>query len=256
MKRKYVKRDYASMNPITVYNIVRRGELKKFPNNYLDKATIKVIVRHVLLKEQRLTREEIVKNVNYGYLMKLNMGGFRKFFDLKIYKLVSYCFPEMNIKAWEMCKVEAQFWDDKENQKDFLLWIMEKEELNPYSKEDLRKITARMVIDYGGARMLKTEEDLYSILCTVCGDTFKEWEIMKIRSWKEEKVKAAVIWLVEEKMCYTLEQACNLRVKDFKDNNLDGMLQKACNHSILNALNLAYGNRFIRVNSKKIVLAN
>jgi len=254
-KRKYVKRDYASMTPMMVYDLVRTGELKKFPNNYLDKETIKEIVRHVFLEELNFTREKIIEKVNHKYLMELNMGGFRKFFDMKDHKLISFCFPEMDIKAWEFCKVEPQFWENKENQKEFLLWVMEKENLNPDSKEDLRKITARLVIKHGGAHILKQEPDFYTILSVVVEDRFKEWEIMKVRVWKEEKVKAAVIWLVEEKMGYTLEEACTLKVSDFKRYNLDGMLQKAFNHSIIDALNFTYNDCFVRDGIRGIRLA-
>ena len=46
-KRKYVKRDYSAMHPMDVYDLLRYGELKKFPNNYLTKENIKCIVRQV-----------------------------------------------------------------------------------------------------------------------------------------------------------------------------------------------------------------
>lgn len=253
-KRKYVKRDYLSMTPMMVYDIVRLGELKKFPNNFLDKDTIKEIVRYVFLRELKFSREDIIKKVDHEFLMKHYMGGFRKFFDMKDYKVIAYCFPEMDIKAWEFRKVEPQFWKNKDNQKEFLLWVIEKENLNLDSKEDLRKITARMVINYGGSRILKEEPEFYNVLSNVVENRFKEWEIMKVRSWKKKKVKDAVRWLVEEKMGYTLEEACTLRIKDFKENNLDGMLQKVFNHSIIDALNFAYGNCFVRDGSKSIRL--
>lgn len=244
-RRKYIKRDYTKLSTMDVYNLVRDRELKKFPNNYLDKDTIKEIVRHVFLKELKLTRKDII-SLDHKFFMELNMGGFRKFFDMKEYKLLSYCFPEMDIRAWELRKVEPQFWEDKENQKEFILWAMAKEGINPYSKEDLRRFTARSIIRHGGSRILKAEDDIYTIIAPVIDYRFKEWEIMKVRAWKQEKIIAAVKWLVEEKMHYTMEQACTLKVSDFKKYNLDGMLQKGCNHSILYALNLTYGDIFTR----------
>ena len=203
-RRKYVKRNYADMSPMEVYDIVRTRELKKFPNNYLDKDTIKEIVRYVFLKELKLTREQILAKVDHKFLMELYMGGFRKFFDMKDYKVISYALPEMDLRAWEFTKVEPGFWENKENQKEFLLWVMAKEKLNPASKEDLRKLTARIVINYGGSRILKAEPDFYRVLSVVVEDKFKEWEIMKVRVWKEEKVRAAVKWLVEEKAYLTI----------------------------------------------------
>ena len=61
------------MRPIDVYDLVRTGELKKFPNNYLDKGIIKDIVRKVLLEEKKLTREDIITKVNYEFLMNLKI---------------------------------------------------------------------------------------------------------------------------------------------------------------------------------------
>lgn len=252
--RKYVKRNYAEMHPLEVYSLVRTGELKKFPNNYLDKETIKEIVRHVFLMELHLTREDIVNKVDHEFMMQYYMGGFRKIFDNKEVSLIKYCFPEMDIKSWEFCKVEPKYWKNKENQKEFVLWVMEKENIDPSSKEDLRRLTARTLINYGGSRLFKEEPDFYTILSVVIGSQFKEWEIMKVRVWKKEKIIAAVKWLVEEKLQYTLEQACTLKVSDFKRYNLDGMLQKGCNHSILYALNLAYDNKFERFGVRGITL--
>ena len=244
-RRKYVKRDYTRMRPMDVYDLVRYEELKKFPNNYLDKEVIKDIVRHVFLKELKLTRRDIVL-LGHDFFTEHSMGGFRKFFDMKDYNVIKYCFPEMDIKPWEMRKVEDKFWEDPENQKDFILWVMKKEKINPASKEDLRRFTARIIIKYGGSRILKMEENIYTILAPIIEHRYEEWEIMKVRVWTTEKMIKAVKWLVEEKLKYTLEQACTLKVSDFKEYNLDGMLQKGCNHSIIKALNLAYGDAFVR----------
>ena len=252
-RRKYIKRDYTRMRPMDVYDLVRYGDLKKFPNNYLDKDTIKSIVRHVFLKELKLKRKDLLL-LDHDFFMERSMGGFRKFFNMKDYYVIKYCFPEWDIRAWEMRKVEPGFWEDKENQKEFLLWVMEKEKIDPYSKESLRKLTARTIIDHGGSRILKSEDDIYTIVGPVIEYRFKEWEIMKVRVWKKEKIISAVKWLVEEKMHYTLEQACTLKVSDFKEYNLDGMLQKGCNHSILYALNLTYGNVFARGGIRGIYL--
>lgn len=253
-RRKYIKRNYTCMSPMEVYDLVRNGDLKKFPSNYLDKNTIKEIVREVLINELKLTRSDILKQVDHDFMTKHYMGGFRKFFDMKDHNVITYSFPEMSIHGWEFTKVEPHYWKDKNNQREFLLWVMEQECINSKSKEDLRKFTAETVRNYGGSRLFKVEPDFYTILKTVINDDFKEWEIMKVRVWKEEKIITAVKWLVEEKLNYTLEEACLLKVSDFKKYNLDGMLQRGCNHSILYALNLAYGNCFVRDGTRGIIL--
>lgn len=254
MKKRYVKRDYSMYHPLEVYNLVRRGDLKKFPNNYLDKSVVKIIVRHVVLVEMKFTRKDIIKNVDYPFMARNYMGGFRKLFDTKMYYLIDYCFPEMEIKAWELAKVTPGFWENEENIRAFLIWVMEKEGIDPNSKKDLRRLTAAVIRKHGGGKLLKTEPDVYAILNIVVCDRFKEWEIMKLRAWDKEKAIAAIKWLVEEKMGYTLEEACELKSDDFRRNNLDGLLQKCCNHSVIEALNLAYGDCFVRESAKKIRL--
>ena len=242
------------LHPIQVYNLVRSGKLKKFPNNYLDQGAVKTIVRRVVLDEMKFTRDDIIKKVDQSFLSKHYMGGFRKFFDTKTHNLLDYCFPELEIKAWELTKVTPGYWKKEENIRAFLIWVMEKEKINPNSKKDLRRLTAAMIRKHGGGKLLKMEKDVYTLINTVTCGKFKEWEIMKLRVWDKEKAISAIKWLVEEKMGYTLEQACKLTANDFRRNNLDGLLQKCCNHSVVEALNLAYGDCFIRINARKVEL--
>ena len=57
----YIKRDYSKMPAMEVYKLVATGQLKKFPHNYLDKESIKEIVRNVFLNELKLAREDVLK---------------------------------------------------------------------------------------------------------------------------------------------------------------------------------------------------
>ncbi len=254
MKKKYIKRDYTKMTPIEVYNLVCLGKLKKFPNHYLDLEAIKEIARHVILDVYGFTREDICKKINQPFLSKNYMGGFARRFEYDTLGLVNHCFPELNIKGWEMVKVKPEFWKDKKNQREFMLYLFEKLNIDPKSKEDLRRLTARDIIKYGGSNALKKTDGYFSLIQTVTKDKFQEWEIIKIRVWDIEKAKTAVRWLVEAKLSLDKSGACNITVKDFKDNNLDGMLQKVFNHSILTALNTTYGDIYYREGIRNIKL--
>lgn len=248
------KMNYNLMDPIEVYALVCKGKLKKFPNNYLDKEVIKVISRHVILDIDNFTKEDICKKINRAYLSKNCMGGFVKKFNQDVLEYINYCFPEFNIKGWELTKVAPKFWEDKQNQKEFMLYLFNELNINPESKEDLRRLTARDIIKYGGSNALKKVDSYFELIKTVTNDRFKEWEVTKIKVWNKDKAILAVKWLVEERLNVGTSGACNLSVRDFSENNLDGMLQKVFKHSILEALNATYGNIYYRDGIRNIKL--
>lgn len=244
------KRDYLKMTPMEVYALVATGKLKVFPNNYLDKEIIKEIVRNVILVVHCYSREDVLNKVNHRFFQNNFLGGARKFFDGQDYKMIAYCFPEWDIKPWEYVKVRPNFWEDKANQKEFVLWIAKKENLDATTKEGLRKITAATINRYRGSKPMVYAGGLYELLDTVSPGKYKKWEIIKMVSWSQQEIIDATKWLIEEKLKYTPEQVCKIKVADFAKNNLDGMLQKACNHSILKALELAYPGKYHRTKAR------
>ena len=68
---------------------------------------------------------------------------------------------------------------------------------------------------------------------------------MKTSTWTDEKVTEAVKWLIEEKLKWSEEDVINkMSASVFREYNLDGMLQKHCNHSPLKALQIAYPGKY------------
>ena len=252
----YKKIDYDKMRPIDVYKLVAAGKLKKFPNNYLDKDIIREIVRHMILKVYGYSRQDMIEKVDHKFFQDIYLGGARKFFEMKDYLMISYCFPEWDIMPWEYNKkVHNNFWLKKDNQKAFILWIAKKEGIKLKSKQDFLKITAQMINKYGGSKAMKNAGGVYNLLDSVYPGRYKEWEITKVNYWNKEKAIYAIKWLIEERLHLTKEQTCNIKVQDFMDNDLDGMLQNVCNHSVIYALNLAYPETFVRTGIRTIALA-
>lgn len=242
------------MPPLQVYELVTRGELKKFPNNYLDKEAIKEIIRYVILVVNKYSRKDILSKVDHKFFMDNFLGGARKFFDKSNTYMLIYCFPEWDLHAWEFKNVPPGFWEIVKNRREFVIWIANRIGVDPYTKEGLREITAAIVNKYGGSKPLVYAGGLYELLNTVIPGKYKKWEITKIVSWTEEEAVIATKWLVEEKLKYTSEQVCKIKVSDFTANHLDGMLQKKYNHSILNALEAAYPGRYCRTKARGICL--
>ena len=252
----YVKRDYQKMDPMDVYQLVAKGTLKKFPNGYLDKKKIKYILRHIVFNVYGYTtKEAIISYVNIKFLRGNYMGGFIKFFEGTPYLLIKYSFDEWDIRAWEYSKsVPNNFWQNENNRREFIFWLAEKEGTNINDKASIRKISAQVIMKYGGSKVIKYAKGTYNLLDMLNPGAYKEWEITKVTNWTREKAIIATRWLIEEKLKITFDQACNLRVRDFVENNLDGLLQKVYDHSIMRALDDAYPNTFVRKSVRSIGL--
>lgn len=248
------KINHTNMNPVDVHALVVRGKLGKFPNGYLDKDKIKTILRHLLLNVYKYTREDVITKIDHQFFQRNLLGGIRKFFEYGDNEAIIYSFPEWDIKHWEFRKVSANFWSKEENRRDYVLWICSKENLDATKKDDLRKITAQMIFKYHGSKAMKYSGGLYELLDTVEKGKYKKWEITRMTSWSIPEVIEATKWLIDEKLNYTPEQVCKIKVEDFAKNNLDGMLQKECNHSILTALELAYPGKYYRTKARGILL--
>lgn len=248
------KANYTNMRPMEVYKLVVEHKIKKFPLNYLDQDIIKEILRHVILKNYKFTRQEIIEKVTCTFLRDNCMGGFYKFFGCSVPTMLIYSFPEHKLKRWEFKKCSNGFWKDKSNQKEFIVWIAKKEGLDLNKKEDIQKISAEMVMKYGGSKPLVHSGGLYELVNSAISGKFKEWELYKSRAWTEEKVKEATKWLIEEKLKLTPKQVCNLKTEDFYANDLGGMLHNCCNHSVLRALEITYPGMYERHGDRGIKL--
>lgn len=245
--------DYClDMTPVEVYVLVAKGRFKKFPNHYLGKDNIKEIVRHLILNVYQYTREEVIEKVNRKFFHENFLGGARKLFNMCENEILIYSFPEWDLKHWEFKKVSPNFWKRKKNRKAFVCWVAKKEGINIKTKEGLRSISTSVIQKYGGHKVVEDAGGMYELLNTVACGKYKKWEITKMTSWSKEEIIAATKWLIEEKLQYTPEQVCQIKLSDFTKNNLDGMIQKGCNNRVIVALELAYPGQYYQDKKYKI----
>ena len=241
---KKCKLDITNLTDIEVYFNVMSGKFKKFPNNFLNKGSCKNILRYVCLNMNNMSREDIC-HINLNFLFKNYIGSFRRIFNYDVFSLVQYSFPEFDFKRWESAKVSPNFWHSKENQKAFVLWVAQKEHLNLTNLNDIRKMKSKMLISYGGAKAIRAAGGTFELISTATGNKFKEWEVLKLDVWTEDKAIEAVQWLIEERLCWSNEQVVNqLTASIFRANNLGGLLKNYCNNSPIAATNLAYPGKF------------
>ena len=245
--------DYTKLTSIEVYDYLVAGKILKFPNGFVTPHNMKEIVREVVLNRLKLTREEICKKLSYIYLRKYKLGGSKRAFNSNIFNLITYCFPEMDIKYWELNKVENSFWEKEKNRKEFMLWLTQKENIDLTSIDDLRILDAKLIQKYGGSKALKFGGGVYSLILLVAEINVKEWQVVKMPVWTEAKVKDAVKWLIEEQLKWTHEEVVkNISAKVFYENNLGGLLSKYCDHSPIRALQIAYPGQYTKVRNSRL----
>jgi len=168
--------------------------------------------------------------------------------------MIDFCFPEMGILPWELKRVSNDCWKKQENQREYLLWLIQKYNLDINNPEDMKKITAQFVIRNHGKRALTAAGGIFPLLTLVTGDMYQEWEISKTFKWDDERAKKALKWLFETRLKWNFEQiAKNLTAQTFKDNSLGGLFENYLNNNKLKALNLVYPDTFSR-DGLKIVL--
>lgn len=251
-KNKKQRIDWFSEDPIVVWKTVREGtELKVFPNNYLNKDTAKLLIRELLLKELKLSRDEML-SINYRFLSNYKLGGTRKFFDNNITDLLIYCFPEFKFHPWEVTKSQPHMWEDENIRSGFIRWVAEKENIDLTNIKDISRFSAIMIQNYGGSKALKYGNGLFELIKPVISPEIKEWQVFKVNKWDKDKAIKAVKWLIEEQLKWSYQDVYEkLTAKVFYKNNLGGLLSKFCHNSPYEAFNLAYPNVFDSLKNEK-----
>lgn len=241
---KQTRIDITGLTDIEVYLAVRDGSLKRFPCGFLSKSTCKKILRWLCLDELKMTRQEIC-NLKQSFLFSNSLAGFRKIFNYNMISIIQYSFPELDIKCWETAKVPDRFWNDKENQREFIEWMAKKENIDLTRLEDVSKITSSMLSQYGASKARIVAGGTFELISSATVNRFQEWEILKIDIWTEEKAITAIKWLIEEKLKWSDEQVkAQLTASVFRKNHLGGLLKNYCGNSPIKAINIAYPEKF------------
>lgn len=251
--RKKKEFDYSEMTAIEVYELVCDKTIKRFPYGFVTKDNMKEIIREVILNRLNLGREEICNELNRQYLTKYHLGGARKAFKYNIFNLITYCFPEMKIKYWELKKAESGFWEKYQNRLEYMRWLVKKHNINVKSIDDLSKINAELIDSNHGSKARIYSNGIYELILMVAEVEVKEWQVIKMAKWTEEKAICAVKWLIEEKLKWTKEEVINnITVQIFYDNDLGGLLSKYCGNSPLKALQIAYPGEYTNLKHERI----
>ena len=252
MRQKNKKRTvYLTDDPILIYKGIIDGSYFKFPQGFVDIENMKILVRYVFLEQLKYSREDIC-NITQKDLHKYRLSSFLKITE-SLYEIIDKSFPEMNIKEWELKTVPNLFWNCKENRKNYFLWLCDMYELDITSKEDLKKINVDFIRNNQGKKCSHKAGGIYNLIREVTGTDYKQWEICKINKWNIEMINEAIIWLVEEKLCFLREDVENYRDKEIRAlikrediiyYDLYGILIKKFRGSVVNMIRFVYKKNY------------
>lgn len=250
---KYTFKQLIKMDPIEVYELKLKGEIKNYPKGYfkngenINYERAAIVLRYLIEEKLKWAIEDVPNKISADIFRKYGLGGMLQVaFNNKVYDAVVNAYPGC-FKPWIMHQTPDNYWN-KETAKEAVIWLLE--ENLQWSHEDICEKFTRKVLEENGLRlMLKNVFDDcgYKALDNAYPGRFKPWEIVQVpfKFWTKETGKEAMIWLIEEKLKWNDEQVCkNLTRKVFAEYKLRGMLELCFNNSTYLALEYTYPGRF------------
>ena len=228
----------------------KEWEFKSTPSRYwLNKYNGVKATRWLFEEKLKLTDEEIKEQLSVKLFEDNGLRGMlAKCFNGSIYDAINSAYPH-RFKEWEFKVVPSGYWDNPENAKNAVRWLIE-EKLQLSERGIKEKLSVQLFKDNGLGWVITKcfNGSLYEAVNSVYPNKYKEWELKKAPKglWndKENGIKATR-WLIEEKLQLSDDEVRTcLSYKLFEDNGLGGMLQTCFNDSPYEAINAAYPNKY------------
>ncbi len=249
---------YSKLSLFDVYNALLTGEIRRFPSNYIDKEKAKELIRYNIFKkftisenymenkdEKERLKKELLSLDWKSFLQSVKLGTVFCMFNNVPFKVIDYCFSELDIYHFELPRVSSGYWDEENNRLDALLWIAKRENIDLENLEDVNKRLLKSpsykLISRKGA-IFREEGGVFKFLDLYYKGRYKSWQLpSKDYKWTLKKGIEATKWLIDEVLGWSKQDVCEkISVKVFRDNDLDSMLHRVFNHSPLLALQTTY----------------
>lgn len=241
------KIDVLGKSNMEIYEMVLEGRISRFPIGFWSKNVAREIVLEIY---KDYTRNQLA-NLNFRKdLKEKRLIYIYQLFDYSTIKLLSYCFPELKIKEWELKVVPEGCWKNKDNVRDAVR--------NAFKKEGIRKkekICVTFSADFlreHGLRGIMKEYTLYEII-TIAYPEYDiiEKDLNKQYHWEKDAAIKNIRHMIENILKWEYKDICeNISTKTFIENGLGGLLTKVCHNSVYEALELAYPGKFQKENLK------
>ena len=231
---------------INIYNDFLNKKIKKTPIGFWDDNALTVL-KYVIEEKHQIKEDEVLKRVNSDFLKDNGLNSlFTYKFKSDLFLLINTIYPN-KYKPWMLPKVKRGFWDNEENCKEAIKWLV----------EDKLKLNDEGILNLsyddfnnnglGSLFSVKFQKSKRLAIDLAYPNRFKPWEFkgLEKKYWNKNRGKEAVKWLIEDKLKLTDEQLKEqLSVELFVENNLYMMLVNCFDGSYLKAILETYPNKF------------
>lgn len=109
------------------YKNVYLGIYNKFPMNFLSHDTLNrcaVLTRYAVETVLQKKPLDVLKEKNCSELSRIGLTGVVRYFNYSLNRLIRNAYPKL-LMPWEMAHVEDGFWQDENNRRMAIRWLME-----------------------------------------------------------------------------------------------------------------------------------
>lgn len=126
---------YDTFTPIEWYDLVMEGKVSQIPDSISKSSENWIeIFRYVVLDKYNFKKKEEILKVDREFLVKNKLTTIRIKIDLKMYEILNTCFPEYDIKPWELAMTGKDYFKKDENKILAVDWFLKK---HSYTVEDI-----------------------------------------------------------------------------------------------------------------------
>lgn len=234
-------------------NKFKQWEFRIVSNNYWNKEHGIEATKCLIEEKLKLTDKELKEQLSVKLFIDNDLANMlNSCFENSPWKAIEATYPN-RFKPWEFSSIPRSYWN-KENSIKATRWLIE-EKLKLSDEQIKESISTKIFRDnnLGGMLSMRYNSSPWDAINTVYPGRFKPWEFKRApnKYWTRETCIEAVKWLIEEKLKLSDEQIKEkLSLNLFRENNLGGMMTNFFNNSPFEAINLAYPNKFKKLDFK------
>ncbi len=222
-------------------------ELPCVSNSFWNLKTAKEATIWLIEEKLKWNDEDVKQKLSLNIFRQYSLTGMLNYlFNNSPYLAIDNAYPG-KFKAWEFSKVPNNFWNLK-TAKEVTIWLIE--EKLKWDDEDLKQnLSANTFKENSLACMLNLlfNGSPYLAIENAYPRKFKAWEFSKTskKFWNLKTAREATIWLIEEKLKWSNEDAKKKLTRNiFIQNSLGGMITILFNNSPYLAIENAYPGKF------------
>jgi len=226
---------------------------KFFPKNFLlyntnkrSATLVKFLVEEILESKP----QKILEQKDETLFIKHKLQNIYRYFNYSFNRVLGNAYPEL-IHPWLKSRTPADYWENKENRKNALRWLVE--EKLCHSPETLYKANINRN-DFASNGLSFLFNKYYNSVSAALAEAYPEkfpWEFgnIPLSFWKDENSKQAIHWLVKQKKWRIDQLPAKVQNKEFNkrtfsEYGLATLFEKKFNKNIYNAVSFAYPNQF------------